>query len=156
MTNGENVYRRINDVEAVVAANAQGIEGNRQSIRELASAITDLKDIADTLVTSNQEIRTTVNQLTTNYSQLAGLTQQIAVNVNQLTANYSQSGQLTRQIALSQVNLNENIIPQFVTRMEEMQSEIREMQSEIRGLQTENRRIMDRFFGEQNGEQPNE
>ncbi|MGF1478457.1 MAG: hypothetical protein ACFB4I_03065 [Cyanophyceae cyanobacterium] len=111
MTNSENIYRRINDVEAVVAANVQGIEANRQVIEKLTSAIADLKDIANTLVNSKADIEA-----------------------------------LTQQVALSQINLNENVIPQFVTRMEEMQSE-------IRGLQTENRRIIDRVFGE-NGEQP--
>jgi chromosome segregation ATPase len=33
--------------------------------------------------------------------------------------------------------------------MRQMQSDIREMQSEIKGLQLENRRIIQRFFGEE-------
>lgn len=126
---------RLTQIEIITAQNTR-------QIAQLTSSIADLRDVTRDLADRQQNTEQRLN----NFVEASNY------NFEALTTNQRELQQLVQQIALSQVNLNEIVIPQMAERIEENNQAIREMQAEIRGLQTENRRIIDRVFGEENGE----
>ncbi|MGF1480840.1 MAG: hypothetical protein ACFB4I_15370 [Cyanophyceae cyanobacterium] len=121
--------------------NTNGDNHRDEQLEQIITALADLRDITRGLVNFDQENCTALANLREITRDLVDANQENREAINQLAINQQVLRDLTQQIALSHINLNENVMPQFVSRMEEMQSE-------IRGLQTENRRIIDRLFGE--------
>ena len=83
-----------------------------------------------------------IEQSNSNFERLTRDREETNREISELRSSQRDLGEFTRSVASSVDTLANEVIPQFVTRMEEMQSE-------IRGLQAENRRLISRVFGEQ-------
>ena len=78
--------------------------------------------------------------------------QKVEANAEAIAAQDLKIDRLTEQMGrATEIFIDSmGVIRTMQTNIETMQTDIRTMQTEIRGLQVENRRLLDRFFGEDN------
>lgn len=87
-----------------------------------------------------------IKQSNENFTTLSEAHRVTEHQIAALAESQRETNEAVHSIGENVSTLTNQVIPQFVTRMEEMQSE-------IRGLQAENRRIIERVFGENGGQQ---
>ncbi|MGF1478192.1 MAG: hypothetical protein ACFB4I_01695 [Cyanophyceae cyanobacterium] len=125
MTNSENVYRRINDVEGVVAANVQGIEANRNAIAELTAL---LNQNAQQQVTTRQRLDEFIETSNSNFERLVRDREEAQSEMAELQ-------NLVGQIAASQLNLNNVVIPRLADKVAEVDEQVRTTSAGLQQLE---------------------
>ena len=150
MTNSENVYRRINDVESVVAANTQGIEANRQALAEVATL---LNQNAQQQQNTERRLNEFIETSNSNFERLVRDREETNRDMAGLRESERNLGDFACSVADSVERLSTEVIPQLAQKVAEVDEQVRTTSAGLEQLERTVDYLM-RRDRDQNGGQP--